>query len=143
MEYCCEDKSGVTLEKIFHPNKWFVAFCAALITVFMLLQFVVNTRLENLAKGWCNEIYTWDWPPLNMHSSVKVTDAQVVKRGEADAVVKVHGLQTLQKMDAGAGAVSGALSGASSAAEVTKCGAQLTFYKQNNDWLLGKVELQE
>jgi hypothetical protein len=24
----------------------------------------------------------------------------------------------------------------------TECGAQLTFYKTNNDWVLGKVELQ-
>lgn len=129
------------MEKLFHPNKWFVAFCASLIAVFALLQFVVNMRLENLAKGWCSEIYTFDWPPLKLHSSVKVTDAHVVKRGENDAVVKVHGLQTLEKIEVEK--IAGGAVAAASAPEVTKCGAQLTFYKQNNDWFLGKVELQE
>jgi hypothetical protein len=121
------------LEKIFNPNKWFVAFCALLIAVFAGLQFVVSMRLEDLAKGWCKEVYTWDWPPLNMHSSIKITDAQVVKRGENDAVVKVHGVQTLKKIDGGA----------DGPAVVTKCGAQLTFYKKKNDWFLGRVELQD
>jgi hypothetical protein len=122
----------VTLEKIFRPSKWFVGFCACLVAVFALLQFVVNARLEDIAKGWCKEVYTWDWPK-RMHSSIKITDARVVKRGEADAIVKVQGEQTLNDDAATAG----------SAPVVTKCGAQLTFYKQNSEWFLGKVELQD
>lgn len=119
----------MTLEKIFHPNKWFVAFCALLIAVFASLQFVVNQRLEGIAKDYCSDIYTWDWPPAGMHSSVKVMDARVIKRGEADAIVEVHGEQTLK------GKASDAV------IAVTKCGARLSFWKQNNTWNLGKVEL--
>lgn len=118
------------MEKLFRPNKWFVGFCGLLIVVFLSLQYVSRMRLQGLAQAWGAEIFTWDWPGQNLHSIGKMTKADVVKKTESDAVVKVTGTQTLDR------------SGAQPQHTETECGAQLTFYKTNNDWVLGKVELQ-
>lgn len=118
------------MEKLFRPNKWFVGFCGLLIVVFVSLQYVSRMRLQSLAEAWGNEVYTWDWPARNLHSRATMTKAEVIKKTESDAVVKVTGTQTLEE------------SGAKPQRSDTECGAVLNFYKTNNDWVLGKVELQ-
>ncbi|HEY9679460.1 MAG TPA: hypothetical protein V6C76_15740 [Drouetiella sp.] len=118
------------MEKLFTPNKWFVGFCGILIVVFLSLQYVSRARLLDLAQAWAAEIYTYDWPGANLHSSAKMTKADLVKKTESDAVIKVSGKQSLD------------VTGAAPKHSETECGAQLTFYKHNNEWVLGKVELQ-
>ncbi len=121
------------MEKLFHPNKWFVAFCGLLIVVFFSLQYVSTLRLQSLAQAWGAQIFTWDWPGQELHSRAKITKAELVKKTESDAILKVTGTQTLER--------AGAADVAQQHTE-TECGALLTFYKSNNDWVLGKVELQ-
>jgi hypothetical protein len=121
------------MEKLFRPNKWFVAFCGLLIVVFFSLQYVSQMRLKSLAEAWGVQVFTWDWPGQGLHSSAKMTKAEVVKKTESDAILKVTGTQTVDR--------AGEADLAKKRTE-TACGALLTFYKSNNDWVLGKVELQ-
>lgn len=118
------------MEKLFRPNKWFVAFCGILIVVFVSLQYVSRMRLQHLAEAWGAEIYTWNWPGADLHSSAKMTKVDIVKKSESDAVIRVTGMQSLDQ------------SGSSQKHSETECSALLNFYKSNNDWVLGKVELQ-
>src|SRR5262249_41594302 len=120
------------MEKLFHPNKWFVGFCALLIVVFFALQYVVSERLQGLAKAWGEQVFTWDWPGVEQ-SKVTITKTELVKRTDVDAVLKVTGTQLIERV--------GATDPAQAKSE-TECGALLTFYKSNNEWVLGKVELQ-
>ena len=115
------------MEKLFQPNKWFVAFCALFIIVFGLFQYVGVLRLKDFGERIGTEIYTWNWPEEKMRSSVRITEVQVVKKDDNDAVLKVLGKQSL---DTGA------------SQNDCDCSVQLTLYRQNNDWYLGKVELQ-
>lgn len=121
------------MEKIFTPNKWFVLFCAVFIGIFASLQWVITTHLSSVAKTYGEDIYSWVWLERNLCSSADMTDAKILKRSENDAVVQVSGEQTLCPFDDKKPSDKGVKS---------PCRATLTFYRLNNDWRLGKVELQ-
>ena len=120
------------MEKFFQPNKWFVMFCAILIAVFVLLQSVSNMRVLDGAKAVARDLFTWQWDDCD--ASVDITDASVLKKTETDAVVQVKGRQSLRFAPP-----DNKMGSKERAADVT---ATLTFYKSQNDWFLGKVELQ-
>ena len=85
-----------------------------------------------MPKLGAEQIFTWDWPDKE-HSHATITGAELVKKTDADAVVRVTGTQVIERV--------GQTDPAQQKSE-TACGALLTFYKSNNDWVLGKVELQ-
>lgn len=123
------------VNKIFSPGKWFVIFCGLFVLVWLGLQYVANMRLQEDAKIAANEVFTWDWPQIGEQkwaSKAEITDVSVVQKTDNDAIVKVKGKQQVVF-------ISGDGPGQS---EVVDCGATLNFYKKNNQWQLGRVELQ-
>jgi len=122
------------VEKMFRPSRWFVYFCGALVLVWLALQFVANARLTEDAKHEAKQLFEWSWPQLGVSSQADITEAKVVSRSDADAVVEVKGRQDVK--------VQAAENEAAGKSEVIDCAAKLTFYKSNNNWILGKVELQ-
>jgi hypothetical protein len=123
------------MDRIFTANKWFVAFCAALIIVWVALQFVINLRLTAIAKMDSERILDWSWPSKNLRSKAEVVSAEVLKRSETDAVVKVKAKQQLlQQNQPGEPFVD--------TGGINDCQAILTYYKANHRWFLGKVEVQ-
>lgn len=125
------------MEKIFTPNKWFVAFCGLLVVVFLSLKWVINMRIADEAKEIGQEIFTWKWDSLNWQSSAEMTGAEVLRVTDTDAIVKVQGKQVLTRSSG-----DGQNEAGQPKREVVDCGATLTFYKSSNKWKLGKVELQ-
>lgn len=122
------------MDKIFYPNKWFVAFCALLIVVWGALQLIINMRVTDEAKQIGELIFTWSWKGLDCQSSAQITGAEVLKRTATDAIVKIRGKQVLTCITADQG-------NARKPQEVD-CTATLTFYRSSSNWVLGKVELE-
>lgn len=121
------------MEKIFTPNKWFVLFCAVFIGIFASLNFVITTRLASEAKQYGVDIFSWVWLDKNLCATADMTDAKVLKRGENDAVVEVSGEQVVSPFEDNKPTDKGVKN---------SCKAILTFYRFNNDWKLGRVELE-
>jgi len=122
------------MDKFFIPNKWLVLFCAVFIAIVGTLQWVINSRLQATAKNYGDEIFSWVWLDRNVCAKADMTDAKVLHRSENDAVVQVSGEQTL-------GAFDGSLP-CNLKNYTGPCQATLTFYRLQNRWELGKVELQ-
>jgi hypothetical protein len=119
-------------EKVFRPSKWFVGFCAVLVLVWFGYQAVASARISEEAKAEAAAIFDWSYPPLRAVSHADITDAKVLKKSETVAVVEVKGKQNLNlTSETGVNTI-----------ETADCGATLTFYKRNKNWILGKVELQ-
>jgi hypothetical protein len=121
------------MENLFRPGKWLVLFCGVFIVLFGALQFVSNARLKEEAQIVGAGIFTWNWPGDNWSSHARITEANVLHKGDKDAVVQVTGKQFLT----GAATAGGK-------EETADCSATLTFYKrshQNKDyWELGEVQ---
>ncbi len=126
------------MEKIFLPNKWFVLFCALLIVVWAFLQLVANTRISDEAKAYGQNIFTWYWSGPNWQSRVEKLDTEIVRRTATDAIVKIKGKQVLSLATQDEGGELKQTTG--NAEKSVDCAATLTFYRLNNDWILGKVE---
>ena len=124
------------MEKIFHPNKWFVLFCGLLVLVWAGLQAVANMRIADEARLAGRRIFSWEWPGRSWFSRAEITDAKVVRRTDTDAIVKIKGHQYLNVPQAADPADKG-----KEKSEVVDCHATLTFYRSSNRWMLGKVEL--
>ena len=125
------------MENIFRPNKWFVGFCALLIVVWGGLQLVSNTRLSDEAKACALDVFTWDWPGRNWTSIASVSDANVLRKSDTDAIVRVRGKQVLTVAPAGVKADF-----KNSRSEEFDFAATLTFYRASNRWVLGKVDFE-
>jgi hypothetical protein len=125
------------MEKFFHPNKWFVAFCALLVIVYGVLQWVMNMRIADEAKLAGQRIFSWSWDVKHWSSTAEITKADVVRRSGTDAIVKVRGRQVLTEPTS-----EGGNQQAGSRSETVDCSATLTFYRASNNWVLGKVELE-
>jgi hypothetical protein len=139
------------MDKLFTPNRWFVLFCGVFIGVFALLQFVITVRLEAVAKNVGTHVFSWVWREKNLSSNANMTQAKVLHRSANDAVVEVSGEQwiaALAKPQGNEPDKSSSSPGDRSApmklnqGEKSECKAVLTFYKQQNQWRLGKVELK-
>ncbi|MEZ4488593.1 MAG: hypothetical protein R3C24_03710 [Cyanobacteriota/Melainabacteria group bacterium] len=130
------------MEKIFTPNRWFVLFCGLLILVWGALRIVADVRLCEHAKLVGESIFTYSWPELSLRSEVESIKAQVVRRGSHDAVVTVTGTQVLSdplKSGIQSGKEKAQSGQSASSAELN---AVLTFYRSEDRWELGKVELK-
>jgi hypothetical protein len=121
------------MEKIFTPNKWFVLFCALLVTMWLALQLVATMRLEALATEEATHVFSWQWLGVG-RSRAKIEKAHLLKRSEADAIVRVTARQIVEEEKNSGHFIA-------KNPEVT-CSALLTFYRVDKDWLLGKVEFE-
>lgn len=127
-------KRTVRVEKIFTPNRWFVLFCGLLILVWGALRIVADIRLCEKAKLVGEDIFTFTWPELSVQSKVESIKAQVLRRSSHDAVVTVTGWQKVfnpEKAEIN-----------SAQASQAELNAVLTFYRSEDHWELGKVELK-
>jgi hypothetical protein len=122
------------MEKIFTPNRIFVLFCAALVAIWASLQVVSNQLLSTLAERDAKSIMDWSWPDLKLSANVDSIRAEVTSRSATEARVKVSARQILRI----------ALDDGTSYKEVgkpTECSATLRYYRNNQHWILGGVEL--
>jgi hypothetical protein len=119
------------MENFFRPGKWFVLFCGVFVLIYAALQYVSNSRLKTEAQIVGSHIFTWKWPGSACLSQAEITDAQILRKTESDAVVQVKGKQSLLN-DSAKGTAN------------EECTAILTFYKRsihNQDyWELGQVQ---
>ncbi len=123
------------MEKIFSPNRWFVLFCALLIVVWGALKIVADMHLAEQGRARAVEVFTWSWTiDPQKRSRVESISAKVLARNSNDATVEVTGTQLLQKSVNNGEQAPGT-------SEKAKVRAVLTFYRLNNQWELGKVEI--
>ena len=98
---------------------------------------MADVRLCETAKLAGLSIFTWNWPELAVQSEVESLNAQVVRRGSHDAVVTVTGRQIIHLSDADVDDKKIVEKPSSQDVEAT-----LTFYRSEDRWELGKVELR-
>lgn len=141
------EKFWLSMDKFFSANKLFVGFCGALIVVWIALQVVMHLRIIEIAKLDAAKIFTWSWPVKNgvLSSSASNTCAQVIKKTGSEVTVKVTGKQALERhlfdIDADNNKYE-----VQAPPELGKrsldCEATLTYYRSDNRWILGRVELK-
>jgi len=122
------------MEKIFSLNRVFVFFCAALVVIWLSLQFVSNSLLSAIAERDGRSVFAWRWPDLKLISKVDSLHAEVLSKSPTDAVVKVTGKQILEKT----GSDRKTLREIGKPSDVS---ATLTYYHNDKAWILGRVEL--
>jgi hypothetical protein len=137
------------MDKFFTANKLFVAFCGLLIAVWLALQVVVHMRIIEIAKIDAVKIFSWDWPIRDasvLASSVSSPSAQVLKKSGTEVVVKVIAKQALERRPFASTGRSTPGSDLETSLVAAKrsldCEASLTYYRSDNRWILGKVELK-
>ena len=121
------------MEKIFTPNKWFVSFCALLVVMWFALQVVATMRLEAQATEEATHVFSWQWLGVG-RSRAKIENARVVKKSEADAIVRVMAHEVVEE--------EGEKGHFTAREPAVTCSALLTFYRVDKDWVLGKVEFE-
>jgi len=123
------------MEKFF-SWKILVSFCAVFIVTWVALQTVSTMRLQGEAELLATRIFSWDWPDQNWRSTVEITDASIVHKGDNDAVIKVAGKQKIMP-----GNDKQSLDNSAVKSETVDCSAVLTLYRKSGKWVLGRVEL--
>lgn len=159
------------MEKLFTFNKFFIGFCALLIAIVFAAKIVSDMKVAEDAKKVAQGIFQWDWAAMHLHCDAVITDARVIDRSETEAKVEVTAKQTISNAvmastepgDPGSAPGSETGSTPSSESRTTSstepatntapkitggapkqsdCKAILTFYRTNNQWELGRVEIQ-
>lgn len=120
------------MEKIFSINKWSVGLCAIIIAVFAAVQFAGNEHLKAVASLSAEHIFSWQWLGAGRSHGI-IDKAEVVKRSEAEATVRVKARQLIEQEQSG--------KFFQKQPEIA-CSALLTFYRVDKDWVLAKVEFQ-
>jgi hypothetical protein len=119
------------MEKVFSINKWSVGLCAVIIAAFAAVQFAGNEHLTTVASLAAEHIFSWQWLGAGRSHAV-IDKAEVVKRSETDAIVRVKARQLIEQEQAGKFLKQPEIA----------CSALLTFYRSDKDWVLAKVEFQ-
>lgn len=114
---------------------YFVGFCAVFIVIFVTLKTVSNMRVEAEAEELAQTIFNWKWPGMNWESAAKVTGVEIISRSDNDAVVKVSTKQEVTAYPPGE-----ALDLSNKRSQTVDSTATLTLYKQNDKWIVGRVE---
>jgi hypothetical protein len=122
------------MDKIFSLNRVFVFFCAALVAIWLALQFVSNSLLSALAERDGRSVFDWHWPDLKLISKVNSLHAEVLSKSPTEAVVKVTGKQILEKTAADRKTLR-------EVGKPTDVSATLTYYHNDRAWILGRVDL--
>lgn len=131
------------MAKFFRGGKLLVAFFALFIIVWLILKMVSNERLQAESQLLAEDVFTWIWPDRGFRSSAKFWSAEILSRGEHEAVVKVKGKQTLTRLKALLAAPEGSVDKESGQSETVDCAARLHLYLSNKKWVLGSVEILE
>jgi hypothetical protein len=126
------------LDKFFSTNKLFVIFCGVLIAVWLSLQAVIHLRIIETAKLEAARIFTWSWPTKDfvLTSSIESPTAQVINKSANEVLVKVIVTQRLEKHRIPPPPADTVVQ------RSLDCEAILTYYRSDNRWILGKVELK-
>jgi len=135
------------MKKIFSLNKFFISFCIFFILVWIALQMVSYMRLKSMARADGDRILAWTWPNKNIKSTIKIYETKILKKEHNDAIVKVLADQSIEPIVMQEISVSApeAFSQSSEEGQLksnSKCAVTLTYYRTNNLWFLGKVELE-
>jgi hypothetical protein len=135
------------MKKILSLNKFFIAFCIFFILVWIALQTVSSMRLKSMAKIDSDRILAWIWPNKNIKSTIKIYETKILKKEHNDAIVKVLADQSIepivtQEMGAKSPESFTQNSEEGQLKSSSKCAVTLTYYRTNNLWFLGKVELE-
>ncbi len=142
------EKAWQELDKFFSANKLFVAFCGVLIVVWIALQVVMHLRIIEIAKLDTAKIFTWSWPIKNgaavsiLSSSTSSASAQVIKKNSSEVMVKVIAKQAIENHHIADNRRSELQGSADMVKRSLDCEATLTYYRSDNRWILGKVELK-
>jgi hypothetical protein len=132
------------VEKIFTPNKWFVVFCALLVGVVVLLQFVHNKRLEEHCLAFADEAFSWTWEDEGVATSFTGKEAHVLKSGVNDAAVRVKGVQEVKFFTKNAQGEKAKIapSEGKSASTTSPLQVVVKFYRTSKGWEVGSVEAE-
>lgn len=138
------------MEKIFTPNKWFVIFCALLVGIVALLQFVHNRRLEEHCLAFADDAFSWTWADEGVSTNFKGNEAHVLKSGANDAAVRVKGVQEIRFFkkskeianQGDSGEQSKVQSQGESASTTSPLQVVVKFYRTSNGWEVGSVEAE-
>lgn len=122
------------MDKIF-SWKVLVSFCAIFIVSWVALQTVQSMRLQEEAQVYASQIFDWEWPG-ECRSQATFTEANIIKKSDNDAVIKVSGKQIITALQA-----AESLDNSPQRSETVDCAATLTLYKKSGNWVLGRVEL--
>lgn len=120
------------MEKIFSINKWSVGLCALIVLFYAAFQFTANERLAAEAEIRAKEIFSWQWRGLGRSTCI-IDKAEVVKRSEHDATVRVKAREQIEQEQEGKFLKK---------EPQVVCGALLTFYRSDKNWVLAKVEFE-
>lgn len=143
--WVCSQNRGTVFQS--NPAKIFVGICTAFLIVWGALQVVASMRLEEDARLAAQRILSWKWTLDDgaeskgaaksflpgCEAEFRPEEATVKQRNQSDALVMVKGKQCFV-----------AQSQEESAAYKTEedCSITLSFYKHNNHWILGRVEME-
>jgi hypothetical protein len=126
------------MEKFFTPNKFFLFFCVLFVLEFLGLQWVSYMHITDQAKLDGGHVFNWTWPSKNVRSIGQIYKTKILKRTNNDATIEIWAekhmdqinnsptAQPIQKKDT----------------PIDKCAVQLTYYRMNNKWFLGRVEFE-
>jgi hypothetical protein len=120
------------MEKIFSINKWSVGLCALIIAAFGAMQFAGSEHLLAVASLAGEHIFSWQWQGAGRAHAV-IYKAEVMKKSDTDAVVRVMAHETIEQEAAGKFIAK--------RPEIA-CSAKLTFYRADKEWILARVEYE-
>lgn len=146
------------MDKLFRFDRRFIWFCALLVAVWLLLQFVIIQRIKGQAALAAAQLFTWNWPCLKARSEFAGRSVKILKHSDTEVIVEVTGLQkvyrerqnTLDRNDpdqigtplkSKASKCSGVLP-RTQRCDTYTVSTVLSFYKMNGNWLLGRVGLR-
>lgn len=118
------------MEKLFTPGKWFVAFCAIFVVVFVVRNYVRMSRIEAESKSYGETVFDWRYEPGRLKSTCEMLDAKVLKSDDNSATVEVSGKQHLSDLDK------------AGPDKTVECKAVVYIYRQDNHWQLGSIEVR-
>jgi hypothetical protein len=150
------------IKKFFTPNKLFFGFCILFVLEFLGLQLVSYLHITDQAKLDGQRIFNWTWSSKNIRSFAKIDQANILSRNNNTATVKVSGKEYIYHVDENSQAKLTAVADdigsdieekmvtermskqPAGQSEITAapCAAHLTYYRMNNKWFLGVVELE-
>ena len=138
-------------------DKRFIWFCALLIAVWLLLQFVITQRIKEQAAVAAAQLFTWNCPCLKARSAFAGQSVKILKRSNTDVIVEVTGVQKVYRdcqstpdrncPNQIVASLNRKASKYSEALRTRRCDTYtvstiLSFYKMSGNWLLGRVELR-
>jgi len=127
------------MEKFFTPNKFFLFFCILFVLEWLGLQLVSYMHITDQAKLDGEHVFNWSWPSKNMRSVAEIYRTKILSRSNNDVTVKIWAKKHMDQLNSLATAPQN-LERQNTLTD--KCAAQLTYYRMNNKWFLGRLEFE-